>query len=193
MLAALVIAVPIARYRAVYDHGRRLREVEAGVLYRSGCLTVGGFEEAIQNLHIKTIVNLQDEYPDPALRNSFFDTGTSSEIELCKRFGVRYVYLPPDLIPRQQMSGQQPKAIEKFLEVMDDPANYPVLIHCKAGLHRTGVMVAVYRMEYQGWSPSLALQDAKANGFGEFVSSAANLYIEQYILSYAPRRLRRHA
>ena len=34
---------------------------------------------------------------------------------------------------------------------MDDPDSYPVLIHCNAGLNRTGVMVAVYRMEYQGW------------------------------------------
>jgi protein tyrosine/serine phosphatase len=59
-----------------------------------------------------------------------------------------------------------------------------VLIHCRAGLHRTGVMTAVYRMEYEGWTPGQAIEDLKANGFGEWPCTAANDYITQYILSY---------
>ena len=151
-LAALVIVVPILRYRAVYDHGRRLREVEAGVLYRSGCLTAEGFADAVKRLGIKTIINLQDEFPDPPIRCSYIDTRTTSEIELCQRLGVHYIFLAPDLIPRQKIGNERPKAIDQFLAIMDDRSNYPVLIHCKAGLHRTGVMVGVYRMEYDGWS-----------------------------------------
>jgi tyrosine-protein phosphatase SIW14 len=189
-ITALVILVPILRYRAVYDHGRRLREVDTGILYRSGCLTAGGFADAVKNLGIKTIVNLQDEYPDPQVRLSYLDTRTTSEIEMCKRLGVHYVYLPPDLVPRQKTGIEQPKAIDQFLTIMDDPVNYPrpVLIHCKAGLHRTGVMVAVYRITYQGWSPEAALAEAKANGFGEFAASSANEYVAQYITSYKPRQ-----
>jgi len=190
-LAAFVIMVPILRYRAVYDHSRRLREVKTGVLYRSGCLTAGGFADAVKRWGIKTIVNLQDEHPDPAVRLSYLDTRTTSEIDLCRRLGVRYVFIAPDLIPWYKSGGERPKAIEQFLALMDDPANYPVLIHCKAGLHRTGVMVAVYRMEYQGWSPQAALQEAKANGFGEFAATAANEYIAQYITTYTPGQ--RHA
>lgn len=34
---------------------------------------------------------------------------------------------------------------------------FPVLIHCDGGSDRTGVMVALYRMAFQGWS----LEDAK--------------------------------
>jgi len=191
MLAAFVIVVPIVRYRAVYDHSRRLREVNEGVLYRSGCLTAGGFEDAVQRLGIKTIINLQDEYPDPPVRNSYFDTKTTPETDLCRRLGVHYLFLAPDLISRNDMGQARPKAIDQFLTIMDDPSNYPVLIHCKAGLHRTGVMVAVYRMEYQGWSPQAALQEVKANGFGEFAATAANDYIAQYILTYNPGQ--RHA
>ena len=70
---------------------------------------------------------------------------------------------------------------------MDDPANYPVLIHCKAGLHRTGILVAVYRMEYEGWTPQAAIRELKDNGFGEFVCSSANNYVQEYILTYRPR------
>jgi tyrosine-protein phosphatase SIW14 len=185
-LAAFVIVVPILRYRAVYDHGRRLREVEAGVLYRSGCLTAGGFADAVQRLGIKTIINLQDEYPDPAVRVSYLDTRTTAETEICKRLGVKYIYLAPDLVSRQKTGSEHPHAIDQFLAIMDDPSNHPVLIHCKAGLHRTGVMAAVYRMTYQGWSPQAALQEAKANGFGEFAATSANEYIEQYITAYTP-------
>ena len=67
---------------------------------------------------------------------------------------------------------------------MDDPANYPVLIHCKAGLHRTGVMVAVYRMEYQAWTSHEAISEMKAHGFGDFGATAANAYVTQYLLTY---------
>jgi protein tyrosine/serine phosphatase len=186
-IAALVLAAPVVFYRATYNHGRRLREVEPGVLYRSGALTVDGFRDAVARLGIKTIVNLQDEFPDPALRNSYLDTSTSSEVEMCKALGVRYVFIAPDLISRKKVGAEQPHAIEEFLAVMDDPKNYPVLIHCKAGLHRTGCMVAVYRMEYQGWSAAAALREAKSNGFGEWAGSAVNDYITQYITTYQPR------
>ncbi len=79
-IAALVIGVPIVRYRAVYDHARRLREVDPGILYRSGCLTADGFADAVKRYGIKTIVNLQDEFPDPEVRNSYFDLRTTPEI-----------------------------------------------------------------------------------------------------------------
>jgi hypothetical protein len=45
-------------------------------------------------------------------------------------------------------------------------------------------MTAVYRMEYENWSPGQAHRELKANGFGEFASTAANDYITQYILTY---------
>ena len=68
--------------------------------------------------------------------------------------------------------------------------SYPVLIHCNAGLNRTGVMVAVYRMEYQGWSRAEAFRDTLDNGFGRTQGTAANDYIKQYILTYQPGGLR---
>ena len=190
LLAAFIVVVPVLHYRAEYNYGRRLREVQAGVLYRSGCLTVAGFKDAVASLGIKTIINLQDEWPDPNVRNSYFDTSTTSEIQLCKTLGVHYIYLPPDLISRRKVESERPQAIDQFLAIMDNPANYPVLIHCKAGLHRTGVMVAVFRMEYSGWSPLAALKELKDNGFGEWAGGADNDYIEQYITRYQPGQRR---
>jgi tyrosine-protein phosphatase SIW14 len=190
LLAAFLVVVPVLHYRAEYNHGRRLREVQAGVLYRSGCLTVEGFKDAVAQLGIKTIVNLQDEWPDPNVRNSYFDTSTTSEIQLCRELGVNYIYLPPDLLSRRKVETERPQAIDQFLAIMDNAANYPVLIHCKAGLHRTGVMVAVFRMEYNGWSPLAAINELKDNGFGEWAGGADNDYIEQYITRYRPGQRR---
>ena len=67
--------------------------------------------------------------------------------------------------------------LDAFLRVVDDPANGPVLIHCFAGLHRTGVYCAVYRMEFDRWSNSRAIAEVQACGY-------ANLYEELDILEY---------
>ena len=213
-LAAFIFATPFVYYRASYNHSRRLREVDPGVLYRSGLLTAGGFSEAVQRLGIKTIVSLQGDVPYPTVPKGYFDNTQVPEIELCEQLGVRFIQIAPDLIPRENAStqgvqqndsareptqsasrthpqAQRPQAIDKFLKVMDDPANYPVLVHCKAGLHRTGVIVAVYRMEYQGYSPRAAMYDTKANGFGQFSGTSADEYISQYILNYQPGQRRK--
>src|SRR5262245_38048849 len=185
-LAALVAVAPFAHFRAVYGHAKRLREVTPGVLYRSGQLTAEGFRDAVQRFGIRTIINLQDEYPDPLVDTELPWPGNRpiAETELCRRLGVRYVYIPPDLIPRRQAASQRPVGIDRLLAVLDDPANRPVLVHCRAGLHRTGVLVAVYRMEYEGWSPRAALEEVRQNGFGDWACTSANDYILEYVLTY---------
>ncbi|WP_462379020.1 tyrosine-protein phosphatase [Pseudomonas sp. Marseille-QA0892] len=43
----------------------------------------------------------------------------------------------------------------------------PVLIHCKHGRDRTGLMAAMYRTVIQGWSRDEAIAEMTAGGFGE--------------------------
>jgi protein tyrosine phosphatase (PTP) superfamily phosphohydrolase (DUF442 family) len=183
-IVALIAVVPVVCYRDVYAHNKRLREVDPGKFYRCGQLTADGFREAVARYHIRTVINVQDEYPDPDVEVCFFSAETVKESDLCKKLGVRYVYMPPDLIPRHLIPEQRPEAIDKFLSLMDDTSAYPVLIHCRAGLHRTGVLTAVYRMEYDQWTPEETIREVKANGFGEWQCTSANDYIKQYILTY---------
>ena len=49
--------------------------------------------------------------------------------------------------------------VEEFLAIVADPDRRPVLLHCNHGIDRTGVMIAVFRMEYDGWSNEEALQE----------------------------------
>ncbi len=97
---------------------------------------------------------------------------------------MNYIHLAPRLISRRLIPEYRPPAIDQLLTVLDDESNYPVLIHCHAGLHRTGILTAVYRMEYEGWSPGEAYREMKGQGFGPWVCTSANDYVTQYVLSY---------
>jgi protein-tyrosine phosphatase len=189
LIGALVVIVgvaPVVCFRASYAHAKRLREIVPGRFYRSGQMTAEGLADVHERFGIKTVLNVQDDYPDPDVSRSFWDWRTVKERELCERLGMRYVVIAPDLVPRRLVPEQRPAAIDQFLALMDNEPNYPVLIHCRAGLHRTGVLSAVYRMEYQGWSPAAAFRELKAHGFGPFACTAANDYVQQYVLTYRP-------
>jgi protein tyrosine/serine phosphatase len=188
-LALAVLGTPLLYHRYRLTTDKRLRAVGPGRFYRSGQLTATGFTDAIRHHHFRTIINVQNEFPDPDLRRSFLDWHTIKETELCRQLGVRYVFLDADLVSRRDVpeGKKHPRVIEEFLAIMDDPDSYPVLIHCKAGLHRTGCLVAVYRMEYQGWRPAAAVKEMKDLGFGDWACTSANDYIEQYVLTYQRR------
>jgi tyrosine-protein phosphatase SIW14 len=173
-------------YRATWEHTKRLRAVDPGRFYRSGQMTADGFEETIKRLKIRTVLNVQDDFPDPLLIQGPLG-GRERESDLCRRLGVRYVALAPDLQARRTPGGPRPKVIDEFLRVMDREDTYPALIHCKAGLHRTGVLCAVWRMEYQGWTAGAAFRELRAHGFGDRACTIANDYVRQYVLEYRPR------
>ena len=181
VIALMLTVVPFYYYRWGYTHSKRLRPVVEGKVYRSGQMTAPGFIEAVDRYHFHTIINLQDEFPDPDVALGYFTSQTVKESELCRQLGVRYVFLGPDLVSRKRVPYDRPPAIDRFLALMDNPETYPVLLHCRAGLHRTGVMVAVHRMEYQGWSHEQAYEEMKANGFADWPCTTANDYITQYI------------
>jgi protein tyrosine/serine phosphatase len=190
LLVTILAVVPFYYYRGVYAHSKRLRVVDPGRVYRSGQLTEEGFADVVRRLGIRTILNLQDDYPDPDIRLGYWKRGSIKESAMCAKLGVRYVLIEPDLISRTRVPAERPAAIEQFLHIMDDPDNYPVLIHCKAGLHRTGVLSAVYRMEYQGWTRAQAYAELKAHGFGDTYCTIANDYVKQYVLTYEPGQRR---
>jgi len=67
--------------------------------------------------------------------------------------------------------------VRRFLEIIDDPKHHPVLIHCFAGSHRTGAYCCIFRMEYDGWSNTDALDELRQCGY-------LHLYEEEDVLGY---------
>lgn len=191
-VVAVVVGVPIAHQRTAYIQHKRLRVVTDGRVYRCGQMTADGFHDAIKRYGIKTVINLQDDESntdaderDPALPRSTFDKTKVLESEVVAAAGARYVQFDGNALNGDGTRGR-PKLVDDFLRVMDDEANYPVMYHCKAGLHRTGWITAVYRMEYEGRGRAVVLDELKANGFGEFKATDANEYIKRYIFDYRP-------
>ena len=54
----------------------------------------------------------------------------------------------------------------KFLRIATTPSMQPVLVHCLHGSDRTGTMIAIYRIAYQGWTKAQATDEMINGGFG---------------------------
>jgi protein tyrosine/serine phosphatase len=58
-----------------------------------------------------------------------------------------------------------PEEVVRFLRIVTDPVNHPILVHCQHGADRTGTMVAAYRIFIQGWNPEEAIRELPHFGF----------------------------
>jgi tyrosine-protein phosphatase SIW14 len=68
-----------------------------------------------------------------------------------------------------------------FRDIVNDPAQQPVFVHCKGGKHRTGVMTAVYRMENDGWTAAQAFKEMKDYKFGlDFLHPEFKAFVFSY-------------
>lgn len=186
-VAGVVVGPPFALYRAQYASAKRFREVSPGRFYRSGQMNAAGFTDAIERYRIRTVVNLQHENTDPHLSETWLGKPVIYEKALCEKLNVRYVLLTPDLLPTPNDLTKTPPAVVEFLKLLDDESAYPILIHCKAGLHRTGRLTAIYRMEKEGWDTGEALRELRANGYGFWNASENDDFVIQFVQNYRPR------
>lgn len=112
-------------------------------LYRGAQPQKTGIAE-LKKLGIKTIINL---------RLSNTDAG------LIEGSGIKYYFLPVNTLSPDEYK------FSRFLEIISDPANCPVFIHCRRGADRTGVAIALYRIKVQKWAVEDALNEMENGGF----------------------------
>lgn len=150
-ILVLLIGGPLAYSHYRYVHFRNFRVVKQDVLYRSGQLSLPGFQRVVHDHGIRTVITLRD-------------TSTEEE-EWCQANDINYYRI----VPGQWWSSDGPApaedSVRQFLAIMDNPANYPVLLHCFAGAHRTGAFCAVFRMEYEHWTNAEAMAEMKTCGY----------------------------
>ncbi|MGE5359968.1 MAG: fused DSP-PTPase phosphatase/NAD kinase-like protein [Bacteroidales bacterium] len=87
--------------------------------------------------------------------------GDPAEAGMAERAGMKFFRIP--MTTRETPSAD---AVSRFLQIVNDPANQPVYVHCQGGRHRTGVMTAVYRMTDDGWTADQAFAEMKRYKFG---------------------------
>jgi protein tyrosine/serine phosphatase len=160
VIAVLLVAGPLWYKSYSFARFRNFHVVREGVLYRSGQLSLDGFQQVIQDNRIRTVVTLRD-----SRRNPGGPPPDWAEEAYCKEHHLKHYRLPP--IAWSASDGSVPALphVRQFVEVMSDRANYPVLIHCLAGKHRTGAYCAIYRMEIEHWSNEQAIAEMAVFGY----------------------------
>ena len=98
-----------------------------------------------------------------------------AQVTEAKRLGLRYYNIP--------VNSQSPKdeEVEEFLEILSDPSNLPVFIHC-ASANRVGGFWMIRRVLVDGWGIKKAEAEALRVGMkSPLIKNFARNYIQKKI------------
>ena len=122
----------------------------------------------LKQLGIKTVIDLRKD-------------SVSGAPEWVRSAGMQYFN-----IPLKASRPATPEQTDYFLKLVNDPANWPVYVHCKGGRHRTGALTAIYRITHDGWTADQAYKEMKEYDFesGFFGGPTAQ---KKYVFSFYER------
>ncbi len=150
-----------------------LLSVKDRVLYRCGNRGMREYANGIRDVRPTVVISLLDdqELANPA------EPQFAEEVKFLKESGIRFEQIKVKL-------GGWPSAenTQRFVQIMNDPSNYPVLIHCAQGVRRTGMFVAAFQRSVLKMNKAEAL--AKIETFGHSRRSIGD--IEKFIDVYNP-------
>ena len=146
----LLIATAVAGQEAErgYKELPNFHEVN-GRVFRGGQPQKGGLKK-LSELGIKTIINLRDD-----------DTNAAAEEAEARELGFRYFN-----VPFANFGRPSDAEVDKVLAMVTDVQNQPVFVHCRRGSDRTGTVIAIYRVLFDGWTSEEAKAEAKRFGLG---------------------------
>jgi len=144
--------------------------------YMRGAQPAGGGIETLQQLGVKTVVDLRSIYDHTDA------LGLAAE-----QAGLRYYWLP--LGVWNPATDAQAK---EFVALVTDESKGPFYVFCDDGLHRTGEMSAIYRVAHDRWSVEQALKEMDEVGFNPYYYSLRS-YVWTYARKFNPRSVPRGA
>lgn len=155
LVVLVVIIVFVGKY--VYDMNinHNFETITEGKVYKSGVIPPNEIESYVKKHHIKSIVDLRFPGTADLVNNPEIPQELTAEKEtVAKIKGVNYFNNGSDQVP-------QPENLASFFKIMDNPSNYPVLIHCYHGVGRAEMYSALYRIEYENWTNEQARQGVR--------------------------------
>jgi protein tyrosine phosphatase (PTP) superfamily phosphohydrolase (DUF442 family) len=140
-------------------------------LYRSAQPRDGGIKR-LHELGFKTIINLRGA-----------SERTRAQEAEARALGLNYftISLPNWGRPKDAR-------VARILEIINAPESGQILIHCRSGVDRTGMMVAIHRMRDEGWTSRDALAEAERNGMRKF-----QFWMRDYADDYGDRMQKQKA
>lgn len=177
--AVVVAAASYASYCGVLIWSGNFHSVEEGQLYRSAQLSKAEIAREIDAHHIRSVLNLRGPNPN--------DQWYQDEVAATHEHGAALYDVG---ISAQEAVA--PEKIEKILTILRD-APKPILVHCRAGADRTGLVSALYRYAIQGQSAETAEHELSLR-YGHFPyltskSGAMDDSASAYFLSHSQSKL----
>jgi len=138
--------------------------------YRSAQLDKKQLEYYINKYHIKSILNLRDENYE---KNWYTD-----EVQICKKDNVMFYN-----IPLLSVRAPSQDAVKELMKVFK-AAPRPVLIHCKSGADRTGLVSAMWKISVDKEPRTKALRQLSLKYFHVPVGKTSTL--DQFFKGWDP-------
>jgi protein tyrosine/serine phosphatase len=142
--AAITLAtggVGIGLYLGFLQLSGNFHTVIAGEFYRSAQPSAKQLEKYVTDHGIKTVINLRGQSESRWYRD---------EIAKAEALGVRHIDF--------KMSSSETvtsEVADQLIDIMKS-APKPILIHCKAGADRSGIVSAIYSRSIAGWNEESA-------------------------------------
>ena len=127
------------------DGAPNLNRVTAN-FYRSAQPTAEGFQALAKDPGIKTVISLRAFHSDK---------------DLIAGTGLTLVR-----VPMNAWHIETEDVVAALAAIHKAETNGGVLLHCQHGADRTGLITALYRVMYQGWTKQAALAEMKEGEFG---------------------------
>ncbi len=142
--------------------------VQKGVLYRDGLRTHHEFNIALRRARPKTVVSLI--CPEEMKKDIF-----AGEEQYLSDNGVRLIR-----IPLYYATWPTADQVRQFIDVVQNPDNQPVLVHCAQGVIRTGFMVTAYQSAVMKQEKQKIIDNIPLFGKGEHRKLAVSNYISNF-------------
>lgn len=112
-------------------------------LYRGALPTTEGLQE-LKKLGVHTVIDLRES------------NGNQAKMA---ELGLTYEHIPMTALHVKDDN------VVQFLRIAGDSDHAPMFVHCQRGADRTGLMCAMYRIAFQGWTKDQAIAEMTQGGF----------------------------